>query len=242
MYGEGNNNAIEYEGGGFEVEKTYDITYETNFGGDYPDRLQSYPGEKLKLFFVPSVKHGREIVEFIRRTGVAYETVTIDRAWDLNKWGIGDYYDIRASVDDQHIMFDNLEKVLTSEEHFDVLVIPAVNGWSHFTAASREAILRRVDAGAGLVLMRPFHGEDKPRSKELEELSPLVNLFEEGFAVDNNAGEGYPKVRFDLLKSGRWTTAQPHFITSGIPIELLPCEELAYYPYQAAGDVLSTLR
>ncbi|SDW17320.1 beta-galactosidase trimerization domain-containing protein [Paenibacillus sp. CF384] len=220
------------------VEKTYDITYETSFGGDYPDRLQSYAGEKLKLFFVPSVKHGREIVEFIRRTGVAYETVTIDRAWDLNKWGIGDYYDIRASVDDQHIMFDNLEKVLTSEEHFDVLVIPAVNGWSHFTAAAREAIVRRVKAGAGLVLMRPFHGEDKLKSPELEELSPLVNLFEEGFAVDNNAGEGYPKVRFDLLKSGRWTAAKSHYITSGIPLELLPCEELAYYPYQAAGDVL----
>ncbi|MBP3963980.1 beta-galactosidase trimerization domain-containing protein [Paenibacillus lignilyticus] len=220
------------------MEKTYDITYETSFGGECPDRLTAYAGEKLKLFFVPSVKHGREIVEFIRRTGVSYETVTIDRAWDLNKWGIGDYYDIRASVDDQHIMFDNLEKVLTSEQHYDVLVIPAVNGWSNFTAASREAILRRVEAGAGLVLMRPFHGEDKPKSAELETLSPLANLFEEGFAVDNNAGEGYPKVRFDLLKSGRWTAAKSHFITSGIPLELLPCEELAYYPYQAAGDVL----
>ncbi|WP_308639619.1 beta-galactosidase [Paenibacillus silvisoli] len=218
------------------MKKQYDIEYAAEIGGAYPDRLKTFAGggAKLKLFFVPSVKHGREIVELIRRTGVAYETVTIDRAWDLNKWGIGDFYDIRAYVDDQHIMYDNLEKVLTSDQHFDVLVIPGLNGWAHFTAAAREAIRRRVEAGAGLVLMRPFHGEDKPKSPELEALSPLVNLFEEGFAVDNNAGEGYPRVRFDLLRSDRWVAGKPHYITKGIPFELLPCEELAYYPYRAA--------
>lgn len=218
------------------MEYQYDIKYDTSVGEAYPDRLQPFAGggSKLKLFFVPSVKFGREIVEFIRRTDVQYETVTIDRAWDLNKWGFGDFYDIRASVDDQHIMYDNLEKAMTSEEHYDVLVIPGVNGWAHFTAATRAAIVRRVENGAGLVLIRPFHGQDKPKSPELEALSPLVNQFEEGFAVDNNAGEGYPKVRFDLLRSDKWEAAKPHYVTSGIPLELLPCEELAYYPYQAA--------
>ncbi|SEN87756.1 beta-galactosidase [Paenibacillus sp. OV219] len=214
----------------------YDIRYDISSGEACPDRLQPFAGggSKLKLFFVPSVKYGRESVEFIRRTGVQYETVTIDRAWDLNKWGFGDFYDIRASVDDQHIMYDNLEKAMTSEEHYDVLVIPGVNGWAHFTAATRAAIVRRVENGAGLVLIRPFHGQDKPKSPELEALSPLVNQFEEGFAVDNNAGEGYPKVRFDLLRSDKWEAAKPHYVTRGIPLELLPCEELAYYPYQAA--------
>ncbi|REE87359.1 beta-galactosidase-like protein [Paenibacillus taihuensis] len=216
----------------------YDIRYDTSVGEAFPERLLSAAGgsgSKPKLFFVPSVKYGREIVEFIRRTGVLYETVTIDRAWDLNKWGFGDFYDIRASVDDQHIMYDNLEKALASEEHYDVLVIPGVNGWAHFTAATRAAILRRVENGAGLVLIRPFHGEDKPKSPELVALSPLVNLFEEGFAVDNNAGEGYPRVRFDLLRSDKWVApAEGHYVTKGVPLELLPCEELAYYPYEAA--------
>ncbi|QHW34779.1 hypothetical protein GZH47_30935 [Paenibacillus rhizovicinus] len=220
------------------MEKQYDIAYDTGFGSSSPSRLMPAAGERLKLFFVPSVKHGREIVEFIRRTGVDFETVTFDRAWDLNKWGIGDYYDIRASVDDQHVMVENLERALTSEAHYDVLVIPAVNGWAHFTPATRQAVLRRVEAGAGLVLIRPFNGEDKPKSPELEALSPLVNLFEEGFAVDNNAGEGYPKVRFDLLQSGRWSASLTHYITRGIPLELLPSDQLAYYPYEAAGEVL----
>lgn len=220
------------------MEKLYDLAYDTGFGDPSPSRMKPPAGERLKLFFVPSVKHGYEIVEFIRRTGVDFETVTFDRAWDLNKWGIGDYYDIRAAVDDQHVMIDNLERALVSEEHYDVLVIPAVNGWAHFTPATRQAILRRVEAGAGLVLIRPFNGEDKPKSPELEALSPLVNLFEEGFAVDNNAGEGYPKVRFDLLASGRWSAAAPHYITRGIPFGQLPSEQLAYYPYEAAGEVL----
>ncbi len=216
---------------------TFDIDYSTAIETDHPLKLKSFIDSNLKVFFMPSVRYGREIVEFIQRTGLNYETVTYDRAWDLNKWGIGDYYDIRAAIDDFRVIHANLEKVLTSDEHYDVMVIPGVNGWAHFSAATRQAILRRVREGAGLVLIKPFHGAHLERSEELESLSPLVNQFEEGFGDDPNAGGGYPRVAFEQLIQEKWV-ADSHYITDGIPFELFPYDELAFYPYKAKGETI----
>jgi hypothetical protein len=65
---------------------------------------------------MPSVRYGREIVGFIQRTGLDYETVTYDRAWDLNKWGIRDYYDIRAAIDDFRVIHANLDGTKSQTE------------------------------------------------------------------------------------------------------------------------------
>ncbi|MDF2671337.1 MAG: hypothetical protein K0R67_3643, partial [Paenibacillus sp.] len=191
----------------------------------------------LKVFFVPSVRYGREIVEFIQRTGIEYETVTYDRAWDLNKWGIGNYYDVRAAIHDFRVIHANLEQALMSDAHYDVMVIPGVNGWSHFSAPTRQAILRRVQEGAGLVLIKPFHGSNMEQSEELSQLSPLVNLFEEGFGDDPNAGGGFPKIAYDQMLQEKWT-AKSHYITDGIPFELFPYGELAFYPYESVGETI----
>ena len=127
--------------------KTYDIAYSTEVKRPaVPDRLLSFAGRKPKTLFVPGVRTGREIVELAQRTGIAFETVTYDRAWDLNKWGIGDFYDVRAAIWDFRIILENLERTLASDDWFDALVIPGVNGWSHFTPKTREAIERRVEA------------------------------------------------------------------------------------------------
>jgi hypothetical protein len=217
------------------AEKTYDIHYSTRVETGIPEKLKAFINAKMKVFFVPGVRYGREIVELIQRTDLNFETVTYDRAWDLNKWGIGDFYDIRAAIDDFRAILGNLERVLTSDEHFDALVIPGINGWSHFTPQTRQAILRRVEAGAGLILVKPFHGGGK--SEELELLSPLVNQFEEGFGDDENAGGGYPRVKFELLKSEKWTP-EKHYITNGIPFDVFPYGELAYYPYISSGEVI----
>lgn len=219
------------------VEKKYDITYSTDIDSGYPKRLEAFPHQNLRVFFVPSVRYGREIVEFIQRTGLKVETVTNDRAWDLNKWGIGDYYDIRASIGDFHIIQQNLENVLTSDEHFDVLVLPGINGWDEFSSKTKAEIKKRVEAGAGLILIKPFHGGEPDNSSELDLLSPLHNLFEEQLGIDENADGGYPKIEFDLLRKERWV-AEKHYITDGIPFELFPYEELAYYPYKASGETI----
>lgn len=212
--------------------KRYDIEYSTEIVQDHTTWAKPFSNGSMNVLFVPSVKYGREIVECIQRMDIEYETVTIDRAWDLNKWGLGDYYHKRGGIWDFEVMYQNLENVLTSDQVFDCMVIPGLNGWSSFTEKTRQAILRRVEAGAGLVLIRPLHGEGQPRSAELDRLSPLHALSEEGLSP-----KGYPKISYDVLENDSWI-ADNHYITSGIPFDCFPFEQLAYYPYQADGDVI----
>lgn len=212
--------------------KTYDITYSTDLRNKDITWANPFIKGKIKTFFVPSVRYGREIVELIQRMDIEYETVTIDRFWDLNRWGFGDFYDKRGGIWDFDIMYQNLENVLTSSEEFDVLVIPGINGWGYFTEKTRKAILSRVEQGAGLVLIHPFTGEGLDVPEELTMLSPLQSLHEEGF--DDG---GYPRIELDRLGNDRWF-AEDHYITNGIPFDLFPYEEMGYYPYKATGQVI----
>jgi hypothetical protein len=104
------------------------------------------PGGPVRGFFVPPVTEGRDMVELLQRLSLAPTTVTIDRNWDVNCWGIGDYYDgehvLRGDRDDFRIVYGYVEEELASAKPFEVLVIPGLNGWSRYTRKTRDAILR----------------------------------------------------------------------------------------------------
>lgn len=217
------------------MEKVWDIEYSTLIGEPVRAWGRPYRGGPLKAFFVPGVRYGREVVELARRADIEMDTVTFDRAWDLNKWGLGDFYDLRGGVGDFEVMLKNLERALVSEKRFDVMVLPSINGWGHFTKKTQDAILERVRQGTGLVLIQPFHGEGMPPSEVLKQLSPLIGLKEEGFRPDQNAGEGFPGIAFETLERDVWI-AKDHYITRGIPFKELPFQDLAFYPAQAGTD------
>lgn len=181
------------------MNKIYDIDYQTTVEADHPSWVRPFSGGKLKAFFVPSISFGREIIELVQRMDIDFETVTIDKNWDLNKWGIADYYHIRGGIWDFRVAYKNLETALTSDEWFDVLVIPGINGWGYFGEKTLQAIERRVEQGAGLVMIKPFKGEGTGSVETLDRLSPLSPLFNEGFAASNFGGEGFPKVAFDKM-------------------------------------------
>ena len=112
------------------------------------------------------------------------------------------------------------------------------------TRATRDAILRRVQGGAGLVLLHPFVGDvkghpfkgDEPAGDErIWEISPLV-----GVPNDTVNERGYPEVNRDAITKGKWEVSQKHFITEGLPLELLPEGNVggSFYKYQANGEVL----
>lgn len=214
------------------VKKKFDIKYSTKAQMEHPIWAKPYVKGKLKTFFVPSVRYGREIVEFIQRMDIDYETVTIDRSWDLNKWGFGDFYDKRGAIWDFDIMYQNLENVLCSDEEFDVLVLPGINGWGYFTEKTLEAIKNRVKKGEGLILVHPYKGKGCESVEVLDKLSPLRSLYEEGFNE-----RGYPDMDLSQLKTDKWIP-KDHYINHGIPFDLISFEELGYYPYEASGEVI----
>ena len=223
-----------------------DITYSTDVVTPHVNWATSLPGGPLKAFFIPSVQYGRDMVELMQRLSLQPTTVSIDRSWDISCWGIGDYYghEYRGDRDDFQTVYGYVEKDLTGPAQFEVMVIPGLNGWSRMTRPTRDAILRRVQLGAGLVLLHPFVGDvkghpfkgDEPVGDErIWELSPLVGVPDD--AVNER---GYPEINQDAVTKGKWEVAQKDFITEGLPLELLPEGNIggAFYKYRANGNVL----
>ena len=186
------------------------------------------------------------MVELMQRLALDPTTDSIDSSWDINCWGIGDYYghEFRGDRDDFRTVYSYVEKDLTGNARYEVMLIPGINGWSRMTRATRDAILRRVQDGAGLVLLHPFVGDvsghpfkgDEPVGDErIWELSPLV-----GVANDTVNERGYPEVNRDAVTKGKWELGAPHFITEGLPLELLPEGTVggSFYQYKSRGDVL----
>ena len=223
-----------------------DITYSTAVVTPHVPWATRLPQGPIKSFFIPSIQYGRDMVELMQRVALDPTTDSIDSSWDINCWGIGDYYghEYRGDRDDFRTVYGYVEKDLTGDARYEVMLIPGINGWSRLTRATRDAILRRVQDGAGLVLLHPFVGDvkghpfkgDEPVGDErIWEISPLA-----GVADDTVNERGYPEVNRDAVTKGKWEPGDAHFITEGLPLELLPEGTIggSFYKYHAKGDVL----
>ena len=224
----------------------HDVPYSTEVATPHVPWAKTLPGGPIRGFFVPPVTEGRDMVELMQRLALEPTTVTIDRNWDVNCWGIGDWYDgdhvLRGDKDDFRIVYGYVEEELLSAKPFEVLVIPGLNGWSRYTRKTRDAILRRVSEGTGLVLLHPFVGDvkghpflgDEPEGDQrIWEISPLV-----GVPDDRVSDRGYPELDQEAIAEGQWR-ARPHPITEGLDLDLLPSGARGgrFYRYEARGDV-----
>jgi hypothetical protein len=231
--------------GGSKFAKN-DITYSTAVVTPHIPWAKKLPQGPIKSFFIPSIQYGRDMVELMQRLALNPTTDSIDSSWDINCWGIGDYYghEYRGDRDDFRTVYGYVEKDLTGNARYEVMLIPGINGWSRMTRATRDAILRRVQDGTGLVLLHPFVGDvaghpfkgDEPVADErVWEISPLV-----GVANDTVNERGYPEVNRDAVTKGKWEPGDPHFITEGLSLELLPEGTIggSFYRYKSKGDVL----
>jgi hypothetical protein len=223
-----------------------DITYSTEVVTPHVAWATKLPQGPLKSFFIPSIQYGRDMVELMQRIQLEPTTDSIDSNWDITCWGIGDYYghEYRGDRDDFQAVYGYVEKDLTGNAQYEVMLIPGLNGWSRMTRATRDAILRRVQEGAGLVLLHPFVGDVKGHpfkgdeatgDERIWDISPLV-----GVPNDSVNERGYPEVNRDAVTKGKWELDQTHFITEGLPLELLPEGSVggSFYQYKTRGDVL----
>jgi hypothetical protein len=175
------------------------------------------PGGPIRLLAVPTVTEGRTVVELAQRLQLDLTTVTIDSAWDRNKWtmAFGRDYGARADRGNLSLIYSYLEAELTSAKKFDAILLPLNHGWESLTPRSREALERRVREGAGLVLLRP-----------LGPLSPL--------SAEVAASKAYENVEPASVAAARWSRVGEHYITRAIPVEHFPFTQLMEYRYQAA--------
>src|SRR4030095_12957336 len=174
----------EQKGVGGSAFAKNDITHSKALITPHVPWATKLPQGPIKGFFIPSIQYGRDMVELMQRLSLAPTTDSIDRNWDINCWGIGDFYghEYRGDRDDFRTVYEYVEKDLTNNTPYEVMVIPGINGWARMTAATRGAILHRVQNGAGLVLLHPFvgdveghpfKGDEATGDKRIWELSPL---------------------------------------------------------------------
>ena len=189
------------------------------------------PGGPIRLLAVPTVSEGRTLVELAQRLQFDLTTVTIDPACDLNKWTMcfGSDYGARAERGDLNLIYSYLEEELVSSRHFDAVLISLSHGWKRLTAKSREALVRRVAEGCGLVLIRPF-------ASELAPLEPDVPPPSEEDELEEPAQPG-------PVAQSPWKRTRDHYITRAIPIESFPFQYLSHYvcrPALGAEVLVST--
>lgn len=186
---------------------------------DWADPLASGP---IHAFAVPSVAEGRTLVELMQRLSLEVDAVTIDPAWDVNKWtmSFGDAYGARSEQNadgtiDYSLVYRYLEEDLTGDRNWDVMIMHGILGWGHPPERVRQAIARRVREGMGLVIVGPFAGPGA--EDELSALSPLVM-------------EGAPGPRPSGASAlpGEWRAPRSHYVTNGVPLETLPADYLRH--------------
>jgi Beta-galactosidase trimerisation domain/Beta-galactosidase len=205
-------------------------------------------GKSVHALVVPSVSEGRTLVELAQRFPITYDTVMIDTAWDANTWtvGTGKNYEAR----DYKLTYKYLAEDLAGSAHYDVIVLPSLFGWNRLPQDVRDAILKRVQEGAGLVLIHPTTGIPAPGEPpvaqplnihapdvavapggKLWEVSPLV-----GCLSDQLDSSGHLHVLPRAVTGGAWKAVAGSFVTDNVPFESFPANDLKHYKYRLGRD------
>lgn len=151
----------------------------------------------------------------------------------INRWGFGDFYNRRnpSGDDGDHpysLAFNYIADDLLFNEAYDVIIWPGLHPWESYPKYIRDAVLKRVKAGTGLILLYPA-GKD---SGDFSTFSPLkisssVNID----SVKNLKNEIDNLWR--ITDTSAWSKVKDHYITRGI--------ELNAYPFGSIGVLLSML-
>ncbi len=194
-----------------------------------------YSRGPIKVWILSPIAPQGDTVGLLQRFDMDYDIVSCDASWETNTWGMGDVYGKRSmkAQNGRDLELAYAVQDLTSEKHYDLMIVPTVHGWNTYPQEMRKAILRRVEAGAGLVMITPQDSKDRlsdPEAKAptsmpadaiaLPNLSPLLggSLTAYHWYGDWDRNEG-------MLNPQPWKVAggqQKHPIVSGVCWEEMP--------------------
>ena len=135
---------------------------------------------------------------------------------------LGDYYG-RVT---EPIMHEEIKRFLRKD--YDVYVISSIM-WRKLDDKDRETILKRVNAGAGLIALEPF--PDKPAAKDAKK-TPRPSPWWETLPFKNLIAKGQKYYGF----RGRMRPVARHALSVGIPYRAVP--PMSYSRYAPSGTVL----
>ncbi|MCE5271154.1 beta-galactosidase [bacterium] len=190
----------------------------------------------LRGLFVPRAGSGRVMVELMQRFELEPTTVTFEPSLGLHRWAFGDFYGTRALeydhvTDKFSVSYTALTSELESPRRFEVIALPNLRSWADTPPELRKVLLKRVAEGCGLVLFQPVAGGPAP---DLEELSPLAGQTRLELYSPRAADQPEERPAGLAPGGGAWKADDPaHYITRGIPLELIPAADIHHVRYTA---------
>lgn len=191
-----------------------DLSYSTEIETPHVKWAKPYVGGKLKVLVLTSCLTGREAAELAQRLDMEIIWVTAGSQYELGR--LGYLYGRGKQNSGKYLvehMNDNIKQALTTHR-CDAAIIGSLQG-SLFNDEVLALFHKQVAEGMGLVYVTPNRGTD-----ELYSLLPVE------------------KEKHLRHRNGQWAVKGPHFITAGVPFDVLPKSD--YARYEPQGDVLAT--
>ena len=168
----------------------------------------------IKALVLCDDRYSREVIELWQRLEMDFEYVKFYTTLDKEWLYHGD-----RSI----LTLDAAQKRLAEklQQNYDVIVLSGLKWDHHFTPELRQTIAAKIQDGTGLVYIEP------------DGLKPEDEL-------DGVCGEPDGESR-TLGWWGKWAPTVEHYITSGLPWELLPRTRRMPFLEPPPGDVLATI-
>jgi hypothetical protein len=154
-----------------------DLVYSLDAPVPHTPWAKPYYRGTIKAWILSPIVPQGDTVHLLKRFDIDYDIVTCDWSWEMNTWGMGDSYGGRSAKADngRDREFGYATDDLCGDKAYDVLILPTIIGWNQYPEKMRQAIVRRVEAGAGLVLINPQDCAEKPADLiALPALSPFT--------------------------------------------------------------------
>jgi hypothetical protein len=219
----------------------WDVEYTTKIQSPHYAWGSDLMAGPIRTFSISPVFDGRGIVELAERLDIDFDVVTIGRAAGADKWGFGDFYHRRSpglSKAESNIFslaHNYIADDLIYGPEYDVIIWPGMHKWESYPVQVRDAVVKRVKNGAGLILLFPI--SDSEKTDGLWSFSPLISALAGNSQpqIPDREMFGWPKG----LDTSRWVKNKSHFITRGVLLEAFPWGHMGVYPYKENnGEVL----
>jgi len=153
----------------------FDMIYSLDVPIPHTPWGRPYARGPIQVWILSPIAPNGDTVGLLKRFDFNYDIVSCDASWEMNTWGMGDVYDKRSKKQQngRALELNYATEDLTSDKRYDVMILPTVIGWNTYPEEMRKAILRRVEEGAGLVLITPQDCKEKPDKPESKTLVPI---------------------------------------------------------------------
>ena len=183
-----------------------DLPYTAKIESPHVKWAKPLAGKKLRVLVLTSCLNAREGAELAQRLDMEIVWVTAGAPHELGRMGY--LFGQGTRYLPEH-MNANIKKALTTP--LDAIVIGSVNA-AYLSEEVLEALRKKVSEGTGLVYVTPVGG-----TETLYDFLPVE------------------KAMHPRHKNGQWRALEPHFITGGVPFEILPRADHA--AYEAKNDL-----